>query len=121
MLISKEEKDNENKLVELADCQLGYVLFFSILSPIVSYSYTGRFKALRLFISFLLIGFIGASQPFLNFNLSSKKAQIALGIGIITAATTDNTRAVLTARRRVCKLHTVLPRYALADEIGQMK
>ena len=97
----KNFKDTEGKRAVLADCQLSCIALFSLVSPIVSYSYTGRFKALCLFISLALIGFLGVPQLLPNLDWSSRKTKSFLGIGIVAVATIDNTRAVVAARKQI--------------------
>lgn len=105
MLISENQPRNElieieSNASELAGCYLGYVALFSFLSPIISYSYTGRFKALCFFTVAILAGFVGLPRISPDLDVSSKRLQMTLGVGIAVIATIDNSQAVLRARRR---------------------
>ena len=97
---SVEQKAAE-KLLELAHCRLSYIVVFSLLSPIVSYSYTGRFKALCFFTALVLLGFVWLSRAKPELDLQSKEAKTILGISLITSAVIDNTQSVLRARKKV--------------------
>lgn len=103
----QNSQDEQKKVdADLASCQLSYVVIFNLLSPLIGYSYTGRFKALGFFIGIMLAGFVGASQMLPKLDISSGKVKIGLGLGIAVIATIDNAQAILTARKRhvdLCK------------------
>lgn len=96
----KKISDTE-RIEEIAKCRLSYVALFSLMSPIVGYRYTGRFKTVGCFLSIAIVGYLFLQKLFLNSNFSSYITKFTLGIFIATAASTDNLRAVAIARKQL--------------------
>lgn len=74
-----------------------------MLSPIVGYSYTGRFKPLGFFLASTLLAFLGVSQLSPQNNLSEKKTRISVGLSIGLIASLENSIAILVARKSTTK------------------
>ena len=91
----------DSKLAELAGCRFRYAIFFSILSPLVGYIYTGRLKALGIFMASIFAVLVGVSYFVPASTTRLKKVQIPLGLSIGAIAAADNSRAILLARRRL--------------------
>lgn len=85
---------------ELSHCQILYAILFSFLSPIVGYSYTGRFTALGVFLIGGLIMLTAVTQTEQGLDIKNTRVKMGLGIGIAAAAAADNSRAILAARKQ---------------------
>lgn len=100
----KQEKELE-KLVNLADKKIGWIVFGGLLFPISAYIYTGRWKGLfialgcvfSLLIVFALAGLINDEDDADAFGTG-------LGIGLIIYGLQDNIFAVTDARKRIKEL-----------------
>ena len=84
---------------ELASCVVSYAICFSAISPIVGYSYTGRFKALGLFLIGGFISIVMLMQIGTKLNWDDRQVAAGLGVSIAAIAAADNSRAILAARR----------------------
>ena len=93
------QSSNASAPAELASCDIKYAIGFSILSPFVGYSYTGRFKALGVFLATGVAVLVGLSYTLSEKTLRSKRVQISVGLGISAITAADNSRAILSARR----------------------
>lgn len=91
------------KTKELASCQISYAIIFNAVSPLIGYSYTGRFKALVFFVGSSLIVLVALLQAGDALNLNKKTVRLGLGIGTATVAAADNSRAILAARKQLAK------------------
>ncbi|MEL6354432.1 MAG: hypothetical protein AAFR58_22180 [Cyanobacteria bacterium J06627_28] len=101
LLISPDQTHEKTK--ELASCQISYSILFNAISPLIGYGYTGRFKALGLFVGSSLIVLVALLQAGDTLNLNKKTVRLVLGIGTATVAAADNSRAILAARKQLAE------------------
>ena len=116
--VLQEDRENScqssaTKQAELASCRLSYAACFSILSPVIGYAYTGRFKPLGFFMVSSFVVLIGA-MSLGKLNLDSEKSQVSLGLGVGGVAAIDNSRAVLLARRKTRRIKAFVDRDVLS-------
>jgi len=87
--------------IALAQSHISYIIGFSILSPVVAYSYTGRFKALGMFIGTSVLIICGIAYAGKLEATQSKSTKILLALSTIGISVVDNSLAVALARRRL--------------------
>lgn len=85
---------------DLLSCRIRYACLFSIISPIVGYSYTGRFKQLGYFFVGGLAAFLCAYELSGSFRAGAGKPRIVFGLSLAGVAAADNSLAILLARKR---------------------
>lgn len=86
------------KAEALAACQIRYACLFCFLSPIAGYSYTGRFKALSLFIGLALLVGVGLNKLDPKLSLKTQDSRISVGLSIGLLASAENSLAIWLAR-----------------------
>ena len=85
---------------DICDCGIYEIFILSLISPILSYGYTRRFRALTVFLS---VGFgvlLLACSMIEYREINKKKAHGLLAFGVAGIAALDNTRFVLNARKK---------------------
>jgi hypothetical protein len=90
---------------ELANCCISYAVLCSLLSPIIGYSYTGRFKSLGIFLISSLVGLAALFYIAQGLEMNIKKVKVFLGTGIAVVAVTDNSFAIVAARKKIKLAH----------------